>query len=72
MARRGCAARGVLGGSPWEWREIILPRNWLNSFSPMALLVTLTMGAKGPVVAWFPMEVTTRVPAGVRARGGNP
>ena len=38
----------------WEWSEMAFPRNWLNSFVPMAFLVTLTIGAKIPFSPLLP------------------
>jgi hypothetical protein len=50
--------------SPWECREMALPRSWLNSLVPMALRITTTSGAKGPPSPLLPATtVKLRRPA---------
>lgn len=67
-AREADPSAGRAGGgrgarSPWECSEMALPRNWLNSFSPMALRTTITSGAKMPPSLVLPIRVTARWPA---------
>ena len=51
----------VCKGIPWECREMAFPLNWLNSFLPIALRTTTTIGVKGPVPDLLPILVTCRV-----------